>query len=373
LVQNHVLIAGASGVIGAGAVEHFCGLPGWQVTGLARREPVVGEGAVYQHIAVDLADRAACAAAVAALPPVTHLIYAAVAEAPGLVSGWYDQGLIERNGRMFANLLDPLAAAKHLQHASLLQGTKAYGGHHHTVALPCRERQPRDEHSNFYWLHEDHLRLRAKEAGFTFTVFRPQVLLGAAAGVAMNPVAALGAYAALTAELELPFAFPGKGEAMWEMVDTGLLAEALAWAAEAPLAADQIFNITNGDVLVLAHDWQHLAAALGLESGGVPPVSLAGFFAEARTQEAWGRLAARHGLRVPNLVALLGESHHYLDLLLSPRLSERPLPMLLSTIKLRRAGFGACRDSLDSLLHWLGRMVELKLLPPLGAMKEIKS
>lgn len=373
MAPNHVLIAGASGVVGAGAVEHFGTLPGWRVTGLSRRVPVVGDGAVFQHISVDLDDRAACAAAVAALPPVTQLIYAAVAEAPGLVDGWYDQELITRNGRMFANLLDPLAATGNLRHASLLQGTKAYGGHHHAVDLPCRERQPRDEHPNFYWLHEDHLRLRAAEAGFAFTVFRPQVLLGAAAGVAMNPVAALGAYAALTAELCLPFAFPGKDEAMWEMVDTGLLAEALAWAAEASLAAGQVFNVTNGDVMVLAHDWPHLATALGLESGGLPPVSLAAFFAEARTQQAWARLAARHGLRVPALPALLGESHHYLDLLLSPRLAARPLPMLLSTIKLRKAGFGACRDSLDSLLHWLARMVDLKLLPPLGAMKETKS
>ena len=84
-----------------------------------------------------------------------------------------------------------------------------------------------------------------------------------------------------------------------------------------------------------------------------------------------GTLAARHGLRLPTLPALLGESHHYLDLLLSPRLAERPLPMLLSTIKLRQAGFGACRDSLESLVHWLNRMVELRLLPPLNNGRKI--
>lgn len=126
-------------------------------------------------------------------------------------------------------------------------------------------------------------------------------------------------------------------------------------------------------MLVLAHDWPHLAAVMGRPNGGTPPVSLAAFFAEARTQQAWDRLAARHGLRVPTLSALLGESHHYLDLLLSPRLAEWPLPMLLSTIKIRQAGFSACRDSFDSLLNWLGRMVELKLLPPLGMAREMTS
>jgi len=365
--NNHILIAGASGVIGTAAIEHFASLPGWQVTGLSRRVPVVAENTPFNHISVDLDDSAACAAAIAALPPVTHLIYAAVAEAPGLVTGWFDQNLMERNRQMFANLLDPLAAAKHLRHVSLLQGTKAYGVHLHTATLPCRERQPRDNHPNFYWLHEDHLRKRAGETNFTFTIFRPQVLAGSAPGAVMNPVAALGAYAALTSELGLPFAYLGTDEKMLEMVDAGLLAEAMAWAATSPAAADQIFNITNGDVQVLAHDWTELTASLGLTAGGQPPSSLAAFFAEPRTEEAWARLVARHGLRVPTLPALLGESHHYLDMLLSPNIAERPLPTLVSTIKIRQAGFNACRDSLESLLHWLQRMVELKLLPPFPA------
>jgi nucleoside-diphosphate-sugar epimerase len=271
--NNHILIAGASGVIGAAAVEHFASL-GWQVTGLSRRRATVAETTVFEHISVDLDDRLACEAAMASLPPVTHLIYAAVAEAPGLVSGWYDPELMERNGKMFANLLDPLAATEQLQHISLLQGTKAYGVHRHLATLPCRERQPRDDHPNFYWLHEDHACLRAKDAGFSFTIFRPQVLLGSAPGAAMNPVAAIGAYAALTAELGLPFAYPGQGEKMLEMVDTGLLSEAFAWAATSPAAQNQIFNITNGDVFVPAHDWPELAASIGLQPAASHPPAL---------------------------------------------------------------------------------------------------
>jgi nucleoside-diphosphate-sugar epimerase len=365
--SSHILIAGASGVIGAAAIEHFASLPDWQVTGLSRRMPIVAENTAFNHISVDLDDSTACATAVAALPPVTHLIYAAVAEAPGLVTGWFDQQLMQRNGKMFANLLDPLAAARSLRHVSILQGTKAYGVHLHAAKLPCREREPRDDHANFYWLHEDHLRKRAADTGFDFTIFRPQVLAGSAPGAVMNPVAALGAYAALTSELGLPFTYPGAEDKMLEMVDAGLLAEAMAWAATSPAAAEQIFNITNGDVQVLSHDWLELAAALGLATGGEPRPSLAAFFAEPQTEAAWARLVARHRLRVPELAALLGESHHYVDLLLSPNIAERPLPTLVSTIKIRQAGFNACRDSLDSLLHWLHRMVELKLLPPFPA------
>lgn len=363
--DRHLLVVGASGVIGAGAVEHFV-KAGWAVTAMSRRRPIVARECVYDYRSVDLCDAQDCTAAVAAMPPVTHMIYAAVSEAPGLVSGWVDQNRIAENGRMFANILDPLAMTGALEHVSLLQGTKAYGAHRHNVEVPCREDYPRDDHPNFYWLHEDHARLRSAEHGFSFTIFRPQVLLGSAPGAAMNPVAAIGAYAALCCELGLPFAWPGGAPSLMELVDTGLLAEAFAWAAKSEAARNQIFNVTNGDVMVMAHAWPHLAAGLGLRTGGEPPASLAAFFAAPETEAAWTRLVERHDLVIATLPALLGESHHYVDLLLGARVAGTLIPPLLSTIKIRQAGFADCRDSLDSLRNWLGRMIELKLLPPLG-------
>lgn len=362
---DHILIAGASGVIGAGAIEHFARTPGWQVTALSRRAPVVAADCTFAHLSADLTDGEACRSAVARLPPVTHLIYAAVAEAPGLVSGWRDPELMALNGVMFANLLDPLAASGALRHVSMVQGAKAYGAQYHDVEVPCREDTPRDPHPNFYWLHEDHLRHCARQADFRFTIFRPQVLLGAAPGAAMNPVAPIGVYAALCRELGRPFAYPGHADALWEVVDTGLMAEAFHWAATLPAAAGETYNVTNGDVFVPAHAWPHIAARFGLETEGESPASLAAFFAEPDVAAAWARLAGRHGLRLAALPDLLGQSHHYVDLLIGERLAAKRLPLLLSTIKIRQAGFAACRDSLGSMFHWLDRMTALRLLPPL--------
>ena len=72
---------------------------------------------------------------------------------------------------------------------------------------------------------EDRLREASADHGFAFTIWRPQVLIGTAPGVAMNPVIPIGAYAAITRERGLPFAMPGSGNAIWELVDAGLLAE----------------------------------------------------------------------------------------------------------------------------------------------------
>jgi len=363
---NHLLVVGASGVIGTGAIERFGSHDGWRVTGLSRRPPIVADDCRFDMVATDLTDPQDCRAAIAALPPVTHMIYAAVKEARGLVSGWRDDELMAENGRMFANILDPVVETGSLRHLSLLQGAKAYGAHRHPVSTPAKEDRPRDDHPNFYWLHADHARRRAAETGFALTIFRPQVLLGSAPGAAMNPVTALGAYAALCHEMGLPFAYPGAGPALWEFVDTGLLAEAFVWAAQDTGAHGQTYNITNGDAFVLQHAWPDLAAALSLTDGGRSPRSLAPFFEQPETILAWQQLSARHGLRIPNLATLLGESHHYLDLLLSARIAEKAVPVLLSTIKIRQAGFTPCRDSFLSLVHWLDRLVALRILPPFG-------
>ena len=154
-----VLIAGASGVIGAAAIEHFAQLPGWKVIGVSRRPADVSPDVAYEHVAVDLTDPAACRDAAAGFSDVTHVVYAALFELPGLVPGWYEQEQMQTNLAMMRNLMDPLrATAKGLVHVSVLQGTKAYGVHVHSIQIPCRENRPRDDHANFYWLQEDYIR-----------------------------------------------------------------------------------------------------------------------------------------------------------------------------------------------------------------------
>ena len=358
--QKTVLVVGASGVIGAAAVEHFGNQPGLRVLAVSRRAPFVKPGTRYEHVALDITDAAACAEALAP-EGITHLIYAAVSEAPKLTAGWRDADLMEKNRQMFANVLGSLPKDQ-LRHAILLQGTKAYGGHYHPVTLPSREEEPRDPHPNFYWLQEDVLRDAAGADVFSFTIFRPQVLLGGAPRAVMNPVAAIGAYAAICREIGRPFAFPGRYRSIWEMVDSGLLAKAFDWAMTSPAAARETFNFTNGDLFVLADAWQAIAKSQDLEAGPDTPLLLADFFAEHAA--VWPRLVERHGLIPLGLDEFLGESHHYLDLLLGSGMPERPvLSAALSTIKIRQAGFNDCIDSRDSAIHWLNYMRRLKLLP----------
>ena len=52
--KHRILIAGAGGVVGAAAVEHFAALPDWQVTGLSRRPLQLPPG--VRHVPADLTD-----------------------------------------------------------------------------------------------------------------------------------------------------------------------------------------------------------------------------------------------------------------------------------------------------------------------------
>ncbi len=356
-----VLIAGASGVIGAAAIEHFANL-GWRVIGASRRPADVEPGVTYQHLALDLRDAAACRAASDTFAGVTHVVYAALYEKPGLVPGWREQDQMTTNLAMMRNLMDPLrAAATGLRHVSVLQGTKAYGVHVHGIEIPCRENRPRDRHENFYWLQEDYIRAAQQGADWTFTIWRPQVVFGGATGVAMNLIPIIGAYAAICREQGLPFQCPATVPNILEAVDTDLIAKALAWAARAPGAANETFNITNGDVFIWRNVWPAIARAVGLEPAyGDAPITLSAFLpAHAKV---WDAIVARHDLRPISMETLVGESHHYADFVFGFGGAE-PSAVLVSTTKLRQAGFGDCVDTEVMFRSWLKRLADRKVIP----------
>jgi nucleoside-diphosphate-sugar epimerase len=359
---NTVLIAGATGVAGQTALEHFTQLACWNVIAVSRRRPEVAALHRYQHYAVDLRDAEACRAAVESMREVTHVIYAALYEKPGLVPGWRDADQMDTNLAMLRNLVEPLTSSgRQLRHLNLLQGTKAYGVHLHPIPVPARERSPRDPHANFYWLQEDYLRAKSRERGFAFTIFRPQVIFGDAVGVAMNLTPIIGVHAAICHEEGRPFSFPGGPSYLLEAVDARLLARAFAWATSAPAARNETFNITNGDVFVWRNVWPAIADALGVEAGPDKPLSIAEFL--PRKAEVWARVVAKHNLRSLAMRDLLGESHHYADFCFAYGARRDPPPVIVSTIKLRQAGFGDCIDTEDMFRDWFRILAAKKLLP----------
>jgi nucleoside-diphosphate-sugar epimerase len=358
-----VLVVGASGVVGRAAVEELATAGGWEVISLSRRQPEDLSRPV-RHLSVDLRNAAASRAALTALSGVTHVVYTALYEKPGLIPGWRERDQMETNLEMLRNLMEPLLeASPGLRHVSLLQGTKAYGVHLHALKVPAREDGARDPHENFYWLQQDYLTDLAVRKGFAWTVFRPQIVFGDALGVVMNLIPILGIFAAMCREEGRPFGFPGGPDVVLEAVDARLLARALAWAAATPACANQIFNITNGDVFVWRNVWPVIAECLGMKVGPDAPLKLATFLPERAG--LWDAIVAKHALRPIPLSQMLGESHHYADFCFAwgAEALGAPPPAIVSTIKARRFGFHDCIDTHDMFRHWFRVLIDRKILP----------
>ena len=357
-----VLIAGASGLVGNATLERLLERNGFtEVVALSRRRPEVDSRRRFRHLSVDLRDRAASQEALGSLGDITHVVYAALFEKPGLVPGWLERDQMETNLAMLQNCLEPLLGKRSLRHVTMLQGTKAYGIHVHPMPIPARERAPRDEHENFYWLQEDYLKERAGEHGFAWTILRPQLIVGRPWGVAMNLPPIIGAYAALRHEEGKPFSFPGGVSYVWEAVDARLVAEVIEWAGQSPAAINEHFNVTNGDVFEWRNLWPGMAEVLGVEVGPDEPQSVVEYLADK--EEPWSRVQEKYGLRRIPLADIVGESHHYAEFCFACGATEPPPPAFSSRIKLQRAGFTGCYDTQETFNYWLEDLIGRRLIP----------
>lgn len=360
-MQEHILIAGATGLVGFAAMKHFA-MRGYKVTALSRRKPFETFGA--RHVALDLTDRTACADTLSAMTDVTRVVYAALYEKPGLVAGWLEADQIETNRRMLENFFDPLEkVTPRLRHVSLLQGTKAYGAHVRPLAVPAREnRSELKEQPNFYWDQESYIRAKQQGRDWHWTIFRPQIIFGFSLGAAMNLIPAIGVYGALLKEEGSPLFYPGGSSSVLEAVDADLLADAIAWAGVRDRRENAIFNITNGDVFVWKNVWPAIADALGMKPGPDEAMSL-GVEIPRRAAD-WDAVRKKYDLVAPDIAAFVGESFHYADFTMAYGATREVPAAIVSTIALRKAGFHDVIDTEEMFRKWFRLFQEKRLLPP---------
>jgi nucleoside-diphosphate-sugar epimerase len=362
-VGKCMVVAGISGFVGT-AVARELADGGRRVFGLSRRAPVEKIAGV-EHIPVDLRDFDACRRVAGKLSNVTHLVYAAVNETPGhLVSSWLDPTHAARNGMMFENLLSSLLEVRAaIEHVTLVHGTKAYGVHRvdRPAPVPLREDLPRPDHDDFYFRQEDYLWSRARGASWHWTILRAPMIAGGGRGSNLNALLAIAVFAVLRKEAGLRLPFPGASAnlGVMEMLDVELLARAISWSTRTPSARDQIFNVANGDVYVWPDLWPIIAEEMGIALGEPQPISVRTYI-DARA-DAWSRIVGRHGLASPpDLTSLLGESASLADF----ALGNCSRTVLMSTIKIRQAGFHDCVDTAHSVVKWIRRWREAGILPP---------
>ncbi|KAK2009297.1 NAD dependent epimerase/dehydratase family protein [Colletotrichum eremochloae] len=314
----------------------------------------------------------------------------------------------DANGDMLQNFLAALektGAADKVKRILLITGAKQYGVHLGVPpSNPMEDSDPWHREDPplppiFYERQRNILRSfceRHKNASWTVTY--PNDVIGVAKGNFMNLATTLGLYAAITRELGRDLEFPGS-ETFYTKFDcftsAKLHAEFCEWAVLEPRAANEAFNVVNGDVESWQNMWPRLARRFGLkirpdqfaaklEADGPteliekPPV---GFLAErsgvvrkvepsSRLEErmdlakwsqqdivkkAWDQLAEREGLVKD---AFEKATWSYLGSVLG-----RNFDLVISMSKARERGWTGYTDTWQCLQDFFGQLETEKILP----------
>lgn len=348
------LVVGASGIVGS-ATTHALLEQGWQVAALSRR-PSQTAGVI--PVAADLQDPDSVRKALEGLKP-THVF----------ITTWSRQATeaenIKVNAAMVRNVLDALSPAKSVQHVALVTGLKHYLGPFEAYGkgtlpqTPFRESQGRLDVENFYYAQEDEVFAAAERDGFTWSVHRPHTITGVAVGNAMNMATTLAVYASICKATDRPFIFPGsqvQWDSLTDMTDARQLAKQQLWAATTPAAANQAFNVTNGDVFRWKWMWGQIAAYFELEPAPFPSTVSPLETQMADDQATWTQIVREHGLKEADIERLISPWHTDADL-------GRPIEVVTDMSKSRALGFAAFQASDQAFFDVFDELRAQRLIP----------
>jgi nucleoside-diphosphate-sugar epimerase len=350
MTRRCALVPGVSGVVGLPLARYLAASGEWDVIGLARRPPADHAG--FSVIAVDLDDAAACRAKLGSLTQVTHIMYSARA-----THAASKKEPIEENLAMLRNVVDAVEpVAKNLEHVHLVQGSKYYGSDLGPYKTPAKEDDPRIVEPNWYYAQEDFVIERSR-GKWSWSASRPHGICDYDLGITRSIARVVSMYAVIMKELGEPLYFPGTAgnfSALYQCTDATLLGKSIAWMSTTPAAANEPFNVTNGDFIRWQNLWPRFAEFFGMEPGPVKTVSLAQTMADKAP--VWERIVKKHGLiATPFAQTALWP---YGDFVFRPAYD-----IMSDTLKLRQHGFHDCLDTGKLFLDLFRHLREHRIIP----------
>lgn len=266
------IVTGATGITGNAIVQHLLLDPSYtKIYTLSRRQTGLNDPRI-QHAKLDL--QASTTEMAQALQGVAadYVFFSAYLARP-------DEGETARvNSTLLSNFIEALEATgaiKQLKRLILTCGFKHYGVHLGLPKQPLLESDPRlkngvggrDWPPNFYYAQQDILEKASRRGNWEWICTLPNDVIGYAKNNFMNEATALGLYCAASKALPgSKLIYPGNrtnyfAYNCWTSAETH--ARFCLWAATAPGAGNNIFNVTNGDTQSFQGLWPRLAARFG--------------------------------------------------------------------------------------------------------------
>jgi len=340
------LVVGATGSAGSAIVAELKRVGSFRVVELARKSRPGDAGSV----SADLLDPAGLKQALRGLEDVTQLIFTARLIAP---DGGEDRDL---NALALQNLLEALSGSRTLRRIVLIHGTKWYGSHLGRYLVPAVETDTIPA-PHFYHLQQNLTEAFAARHGVEWSALRPHTVFGFSPQPRHNLLLLLAQYAAVCVHEKTPLNFPGSTERFvlpTVATNADMLAKATVWAAGAPAARNEAFNINNGDQLFWRPLWPQLCEFFGAPRGGVEHVRLT----QAMPAKAalWEKIRAAHGL-VDTPWPTEGDWTYADGIFGSARVD------IVSTAKIVKAGFGMSAGTDDTILGIMRRFRIERIIP----------
>ena len=175
----------------------------------------------------------------------------------------------------------------------------------------------------------------------------------------MNLLTVIAVYAAISKELGLPLRFPGTEAAygaLYQLSSADILARATIWAGETAVAANQIFNITNGDYFRWKFMWPRIARMFQMEVAEPVPTPLTVYMADKSA--LWEEMTRKYNLQPIPYGQVV--SWRFGDFIFNMGFDN-----VTSTIKARRAGFHDCIDTEEMFLQQFQDLRQRRIIPSL--------
>ncbi|CAK38065.1 hypothetical protein CBS63078_6694 [Aspergillus niger] len=280
------IVTGATGITGSAIVHHLCKDSSYdKILSLSRKNPGYDSPKI-QHATLDLQSSVEEMAKELQSIEAEYVFFCAYLARDDPAEATRVNAVMLSN---FIQALEKTGAIKRLKRFVLTAGFKHYGVHLGHCKQPLQEDDLLLEKNTsgiswppiFYYEQERILSEAAGRGGWEWVVTLPEDVLGYARGNFMNEATALGLYCAVSKVLpgsQLPY--PGCKANYFAFncwTSANLHAKFCLWAATAPRAGNNVFNVMNGDTESFQNLWPRLAERFGCRipnpmfpGGGVP-------------------------------------------------------------------------------------------------------